>query len=220
MKTNSIEDAAVIGIAIDRKDTALLVIDIQNGFCHRDGTMARAGIDASRQQAVVPNIVRLVRLCRSAGLPILLSKQVHYPDDATRRSHKISSHLDKRNNFPCLRGTWDAELIGELESELRPEDHVFEKHRSSCFFDTTLDTKLRMLGIKMLIIAGVATNYCVESTIRDAYWRDYDILVPEDCVACTFPDLHAATLKNVEIYFGRVTDHDGIAKGLGVTRVG
>ncbi len=203
-----------VDFAIDRRDTALLVIDIQNGFCHKDSAMAKAGIDTSRQQAVVPNIVHMVRLCRAAGLPILASKQIHFHDDATRSVHKIPSHMDKRHYYPCLRGTQDAELVSELQNELRPEDHVFEKHRSSCFFDTTLDTKLRMLGIRMLIITGVATNYCVESTIRDAYWRDYDILVPADCVASTFPDLQAATLKNVEIYFGRVTSREGIEKAL------
>jgi ureidoacrylate peracid hydrolase len=203
-----------LGFAIDRRDTALLVVDIQNGFCHKDSGMARAGIDTTRQQAVVPNIVRVVRLCRAAGLPILASRQVHFHDDVTRRTHRIPSHMDKRNYFPCLRGTWDAGLVSEFQAELRPEDHVFEKHRPSCFFDTTLDTKLRMLGIRMLVITGVATNYCVESTIRDAYFRDYDIVVPSDCVASTFPDLQAATLKNVEIYFGRVTDCDGIERAL------
>ena len=79
------------------------------------------------------------------------------------------------------------------------------KHGMSCFFDTNLHTKLRMLGAELLIISGVATNVCVESTIRDAYFRDFDILVVEDCVACSFPDLHRATLKNVEVYFGQVT---------------
>lgn len=203
-----------LDIAIDRKDTALLVVDIQNGFCHKDSMMARAGIDTTRQQAVVPNILRIVRLCRAAGLPILASRQVHFENDLTRRIHKIPSHMDKRNYFPCLRGTMDAELVSEFQAELKPEDHVFEKHRPSCFFDTTLDTKLRMLGIQMLIVTGVATNYCVESTIRDAYFRDYDVVVPSDCVASTFPDLQAATLKNVEIYFGRVTDCDGIEGAL------
>lgn len=207
-------DGPPLNFAIARKDTALLVVDIQNGFCHKDSLMAKAGIDTTRQQAVVQNIVRIVRLCRSAGLPILVSKQVHFQNDVTRRIHKIPSHMDKRNYFPCLRGTWDAELVSEFQAELRPEDHVFEKHRPSCFFDTTLDTKLRMLGIQMLIITGVATNYCVESTIRDAYFRDYDIVVPADCVASTFPDLQAATLKNVEIYFGRVTHCEDIESAL------
>jgi len=217
IKNESDAGALSLDFTIDRKDTALLVVDIQNGFCHKDSAMARAGIDTTRQQAVVPNIVRIVRLCRAAGLRILASRQVHFQNDVTRRIHKIPSHMDKRNYFPCLRDTWDAELVSEFQAELRPEDHVFEKHRPSCFFDTTLDTKMRMLGIQMLIVTGVATNYCVESTIRDAYFRDYDIIVPADCVASTFPDLQAATLKNVEIYFGRVTSCDGIEIALRAT---
>src|SRR5262245_45897639 len=78
------ERRALLHVAIDPKDTALLVIDIQNGFCHAEGGMPKAGVDNTRQQAVVPHIVELVRLCRSAGLPILLSQQIHYPEDATR----------------------------------------------------------------------------------------------------------------------------------------
>ena len=120
----------------------------------------------------------------------------------TGKKHKIPSHLAKLGVTPCLKDTWDAELVGELKGEVMPQDDVFEKHRSSCFYNTTLEVKLRMRGITTLIICGVATNYCVESTIRDAYARDYDIVVVEDCVATLWEDLHRATLRNVEMFYG------------------
>jgi ureidoacrylate peracid hydrolase len=205
----------MLDVTVDPRDTALLVIDMQNGFCHPEGAMAKVGIDISRQQAVVPAVGQLVRLCHAAGLPVLWSKQVHFEDDRTRKNHKIPTHQDKRSSYPCRRGTWDAELVDELAKEVSPEDHIFEKHRASCFFDTTLHTKLRMLGMQMLIICGVTTNYCVESTIRDAYFRDYDLLVMEDCVAGSFPDLHEATLKSTRIYFGRVTNLEELGASLG-----
>lgn len=199
---------------LDPKTTGILVIDMQNGFCHDRGALARAGAGMSRQRAIIPRVKQLVELGRRSGLPVLWSKQEHYPEDVARKRHRIPSHLEKRNIFPCLKGTWDAEIVEELQSVIRPEDKIFVKHRSSCFFDTTLQTKLRMLGIESLIIAGVATNYCVESTIRDAYARDYDLYVVEDCVGGSFPDLHEATLKNVRIYYGQVVSLDELEKML------
>lgn len=203
-----------INFTIDPKETALLVIDMQNGFCHPEGALGKAGLSYESSKAIIPNIKALVKACRERNIPILWSLQEHYPDDVTRKQHKIPSHMEKLKVYPCLKGTWDAELVDKLKSELTPEDDIFTKHRSSCFFNTNLETKLRMRGIKMLIICGVATNYCVESTIRDAYFRDYDILVPKDCVAGPFEDLHAATLKNVELFFGIVTSLEEIVKNL------
>jgi len=181
----------------------LLVVDMQNGYCHPQGGLARAGADNTPQQRVVPRVKELVQLCRRAGLPVFWSKQVHFPDDQTRARHHIPSHMAKRKLELCFRGSPDTEIVDLLAPEVAPEDYVFVKHRSSCFFDTTLHTTLRMMGVDTLIIAGVATNYCVESTIRDAYARDFDVVVVKDCVASSFPDLHAATLKNVEIYYGQ-----------------
>ena len=199
---------------LDTKSTGILVIDMQNGFCHDRGALAQAGVDMSRQKAIIPRVRQLVQLGRRGGFPVFLSKQEHYREDAARSRHRIPTHLEKRNIFPCLKGTWDEEIVEDLKAELKPEDEIFIKHRSSCFFDTTLETKLRMRGVQTLIIAGVATNYCVESTIRDAYARDYDLYVVEDCVAGSFPDLHDATLKNVRIYYGQVVSLDELNKML------
>lgn len=191
-------------LIMDPKETALLVVDMQNGFCDAGGAMARSGANFLPQMEIVPKVRELVNVCRKAGIHVIWSLQKHFPDDVTRKRHKIPSHLDKLGVYPCLKDTRDAELVDELKGEVKPDDDVFEKHRSSCFYNTTLEVKLRMRGIAMLIICGVATNYCVESTIRDAYARDYDIIVVEDCVACPWDDLHRATLKNVEIFYGRV----------------
>ncbi|MBI2881942.1 MAG: cysteine hydrolase [Candidatus Tectomicrobia bacterium] len=190
---------------IDPSDTALLVIDMQNGFVHPEGTFGKRSLNRN-QLAIVPHIRGLVRVCREAGVPVIWSIQEHLKGDVTRRRHKIPSHIEKRNIFVALRGTWDAEVYDDLKGEVRPEDHLLYKHRASCFFDTNLATKLRMLGVQMLIVSGVNSNYCVESTIREGYFHDFDIVVPEDCIAGSFPDLHEATLKNVRIYFGAVTN--------------
>jgi ureidoacrylate peracid hydrolase len=186
----------------DLEVAALLVIDMQNGFCSPAGGLAGAGVDITRQQAVVPRVAELVRLCRGAEIPVVWTKTVHYPEDAARARRRIPSHLGKRGLQLCAAGTPDAEIFGDLQPLVDEGDLVVEKHRSSAFYDTSLDTKLRMLGAEVLILSGVTSNFCVDTTARDAYARDYDLLLIRDCVAASFEDLHAAFIKNFEIYLG------------------
>ena len=94
--------------------------------------------------------------------------------------------------------------MDDIGAAVAPEDHVFEKHRASCFFETTLPAKLRMLGTEILIISGVNTEFCVETTIREAYFRDFDVVVIEDCVASGRPAFHEDTLAKVRAFFGDV----------------
>ncbi len=201
-------------LTIDPRETTLLVVDMQNGFCDPQGAMARAGVNYFPQNRIVPAVKELVSVCRRAGIHVAWSLQRHYPDDLTRKRHRIPSHLTKLGVVPCLKDTWDAELVAQLKGDVLPEDDVFEKHRSSCFYNTTLEVKLRMRGMTTLIVCGVATNYCVESTIRDAYARDYDIVVVEDCVATLWDDLHRATLRNVELFYGTVVSLSALEERL------
>jgi len=201
-------------LTIDPRETTLLVVDMQNGFCDPQGAMARAGVNYFPQNRIVPAVKELVSVCRRAGIHVAWSLQRHYPDDLTRKKHRIPSHLTKLGAIPCLKDTWDAELVAQLKGDVLPEDDVFEKHRSSCFYNTTLEVKLRMRGMTTLIVCGVATNYCVESTIRDAYARDYDIVVVEDCVATLWDDLHRATLRNVELFYGTVVSLGALSERL------
>ena len=200
-----------LSLPIHPRETALLVIDMQNAFCHPKGGLAQAGIDIRMTEAVVPRVKQLVQLCRESWIPVIWTRQEHYPDDITRKKHRIPSHLTKAKVRAAEKGTWDSEIHEDLLEEMRPEDHMVLKHRMSCFFDSTLETKLRMLGVTTIIICGVTTNVCVESTIRDAYFRDYDIYVIEDCVGAAYEDLHRATLKNVELYFGQVLTLEHLA---------
>lgn len=198
---------------IDPSDTALLVIDMQSGFLDPDGTFGKAGLNKN-QRAIIPNVAGLVDACRETGMPIIWSIQEHIRDDKTRLKHKIPNHLEKRNIFVASRGTRELNIQEELKPHFRDDDHILFKHRASCFFDTNLATKLKMLGTQMLIISGVNSNYCVESTIREGYFHDFDIVVPKDCVAGSFPDLHESMLKNVHIYFGVVTHLEEVARKL------
>lgn len=189
---------------IDPTCTALLVIDMQKGFCDPESRMEKAGIGTENQRAIVPDLLRLVDLARGWEMPVLFSQQIHYPEDVTRRRRRIPSHIDKQSWAPCLRGTWEVDFIDEVAAAIRPEDLIVEKHRASVFFETTLDTKLRMLGIEQILISGCNTDFCVETTIRDGYYRDLDVIVVGDCVAGPRRRFHEDTLAKVETYFGAV----------------
>ena len=193
---------------IDPTVTALLVIDMQKGFCDPESQMEKAGIGTANQRAVLPDILRLVDFARGQGMPVLWSQQIHYPEDVTRSRRRIPSHIQKQHWAPCLRGTWEVDFVDEVQEAIRPEDFIVEKHRASVFFETTLDTKLRMLGIEQLLISGCNTEFCVETTIRDGYYRDMDVIVVRDCVAGPRRRFHEDTLAKVETYFGAVVGLD------------
>jgi ureidoacrylate peracid hydrolase len=190
--------------SIDPANTVLLVIDMQEGFLSPTGGFARSigSENIQNQRAIIPAVGELVRLCRGAGLPILWSQQVHFPNDQTRKQRLIPSHLDKRGISMCLHGSDEIGIVEDLLDDVSPDDYLVEKHRASCFYNTTLETKLRMLGTRVVIISGINSNYCVDSTVRDAYFREFDIVLVKDCVAGTFRDLHDAFIKNFDLYFG------------------
>lgn len=205
---------------LDPKEVGLLVIDMQNGFCHPEGARAKAfGVDAiAMPRASIPNVVEMMRMARAAGVRITLTRQVHYPDDQARKRRRIPSHLDRRGVKLelCWRGTWDSELIDEIKAEVRPEDDIIIKHRASAFYNTPLEAELRIKGIQVLIITGTTTSFCIDSTIRDAYMRDYDVLVPAECVSDTDQSAHDAVLASTDRFHGLVTSTADIAKALGV----
>ena len=193
---------------IDPRCTALLAIDMQNGFCHPESRMEKAGIGTANQRAIVPNVIELVRLAHARRIPVFWSQQVHFPEDVTRRRRRIPSHQAKQRWTPCLRGTWEVDFIDEVVSEIHPDDYVIEKHRASVFFETTLDAKFRMLGIEQVIFSGTTTAFCVETTIRDAYYRDFDVIAVRDCIADPRPHFHEDTMAKVETFFGAVVTLD------------
>ena len=209
-----------LDVHIDPAETGLVVIDMQNGFCHPQGARGRAfGADSmAAPQAIVPTCIELIRVCRAAGMAVWFTRQVHYGDDRLRKQRRIPSHLDRRGLKLelCTRGTWNSELVDEIAAEMRPEDELVLKHRASAFYNTTFESELRMKGIQILICAGTTSSFCVESTIRDAYARDYDIIVPSDCIADTDDEAQASVLKNVTRFFGTVTTLAELTENLGV----
>jgi ureidoacrylate peracid hydrolase len=207
---------APITFPLDPSLTGLLVIDMQNGFAAPEGTIGAAGFDISMTRAIIPKIQCLVDAAHNAGVHVFWSRQVHYPDDRTRRQHVIPAHLVRSSvGRLCARGTWDAEIVDELQPFIDPEDDVFEKHRASCFYSSNLEARLRIHGIRLLIIAGTTSSFCVDSTIREAYARDYDVIVPGDAISDTEIEATRAVLRSTERFHGFVTTTDEIVEALG-----
>ena len=200
----SVSEKASLPPFIEPDCTALLVIDMQKGFCHPDSMMAKSGVGTANQRAIIPDVVRLARLCRERQIPILWSQQVHFSNDRARARRRLPSHWERQRFGACQRGTWEVEFMEEIAAEIRPEDFIVEKHRASMLFQTTLPAKLRMLGTEILIISGVNTDFCIESTVREAYFYDYDIVVVRECVAGPRPAWHEDTLGKIQRFFGEV----------------
>lgn len=202
---------------------ALLIIDMQNAYIHPKGSVNQR-LNTEPCRRIVPALKRLKMSCKQLGIPVIYTRQEHHPEDAetVKKTHRLAglalpaTHLFHRMNLkqPALYKTWDAEFIEELKPE--NDDYVIVKNKFSAFYCTNLETLIRALNRTVLIVTGVNTNTCVESTVRDAYVRDLDVIVAEDCVAAPaeVENLHYATLENVRRYFGWVMTSTEILDGL------
>jgi len=201
---------------------ALVTVDVQNDFCHERGFLGALGAPMGLIQAMVPRLRRLLDAARSRGVPVIHVISHHDEEYASpvvteqKLRHGLPMELDGRplKDAPyCLKGTWGAELYG---IDARPGEEIIVKHRYSAFRGTNLDVVLRSRGIQTVILTGVATNACVESTGRDAYMHDYYLVFVDDATATTSQAAHDATLTNIDQFFGEVANSDAIMRAWGV----
>lgn len=183
-----------------KDNTAVLVVDMLNDFLVQEGKMVLPGGDR-----IVPYQKRLIDAGREAGFLIV------YVNDAHRPGLKKDREFLKRGEH-CVEGTWGAEVINQLKPQ--QGDLVVTKRRFSGFFETDLDLTLKDSGIGTLIIMGVVTNICVRSTIHDAFFRGYQVIVPRDCVAATGPREQKSSLYDIETHFGEVTESAEILEAI------
>ena len=170
--------------------TALLVVDMLNDFCAPAGAMPLAGADV-----LYDPIDALARGIRDRGGAVIWIADRHEPGD--REFAKRTPH--------CLAGSWGAQIVPELRPE--PGDHIVPKRRYSAFFGTGLDLLLRELEVTSLVVVGVVTNICVRSTVHDAFFLGYDVVVDRDAVAATGTREQESSLWDIETHFGLVADH-------------
>jgi len=218
-------DAKPTAITLDTTRTALLVIDMQNDFCHPQGWLAGIGVDISGAQRPIPVLEGLLPRCRAASIPIVWVSWGNREDQANlppgvRHVYDPAGHGDgigSLNNpaqSPVLTsGSWAAAVVDALAVD--DEDILVEKYRMSGFVDTPLDSILRNLRVDSLLFAGVNADQCVLATLMDAANIGYDVVLVEDAVGTTSPAYCLdATLYNVRQCFGFTTTSAALASEL------
>jgi nicotinamidase-related amidase len=181
--------------------SALLVVDMQRFFLDAGSpTFTCGGL------AILPRVKSLLGAFRRASRPVIFSQHVHHPGDLD------SGIMGWWWEGKCLEGSPESEIHPELAP--LPGEKVVPKHRYSAFYNTDLETVLRCLKIEDIVIAGVMTNMCCESTARDAYYRDYRIFLPADGSGSINEEMHLASLLNLAFGFAYVTTCDAIAAPL------
>jgi ureidoacrylate peracid hydrolase len=196
---------------VDPAVAALVIVDVQNDYCHDDGALAKAGRDVRAIRTIVPHLQRLVQEARAAGLPVV---HVRMANTALTKSPAYREHRIRRSGTDsnvCEEGTWGAEFY---EVEPAPGEPVVTKHRYSAFVDTNLATLLDTSGTKTIILAGVTSDVCVESTARDAFMRNYYVVFLSDCTGVDDPTVQHAVLERVERYFGQVATSEDVVAAL------
>ena len=182
---------------INRPGSALMVIDMQKFFLDPDSPTYTCG-----GKAVIPNIKNLIAAFRQAQCPIIYTRHVHHP------SNLDAGIMGWWWEGMCLEGSSESEIHDELTP--RPDEKVILKHRYSAFYNTDLETVLRCLKIEDLVIAGIMTNMCCESTARDAFYRDYRVFFLADATGSINEEMHVASLLNLAFGFAYVTTTDRI----------
>ncbi len=195
---------------IPRTETALLVIDMQNSFLDPKGAMAVIGLPHEMLVPALPGCVKLVEAAHSAGIPVIFTRYVYMSDysDGGLLPNQLVPAM--REVGALVEGSWDAEIVDELKP--KAGDIIIDKARPSAFYGTRLDPVLSNLGIRNLVICGVTTNICVESTARDAGQRDFHVFTVSDATAEFEQSRHEHALNTLGFIFGWLATTDEVVE--------
>lgn len=205
--------------SLDPRRTALIVTDVQNDYTHPRGRMGRhLGAKIVRMRGILKPLKGLIALCKKRGARVVWIQSVRKPGDNERDGHRIRpGWVFFRGRTDWLggpaEGSWGAEFAPEVRPG--PRDIVVRKRRHSAFYKSDLERVLRGLKADTLIFAGIATYACVEASLRDAYYRDFDVVLAQDCCAASNLPMHKATLRLVRNLYGAVAPSRVIAAKLG-----
>jgi ureidoacrylate peracid hydrolase len=221
-------------ITIDTAQTAVIVVDMQNDFCSKGGMFDRAGIDISVVEKAVGPTRRVLLAARDAAIKIVYLKMGFRPDlsdlgenDSPNRVRHLHFGVGQQSFAPdgrqgrfLIRDTWNTDVIEELRPQA--EDVVLYKHRFSGFYQTELDDVLRRLGMRNLIFTGCTTSVCVDSTIRDAMFRDYRCVLLADCTGEPIAvelarSNHEASILTIQMLFGWASSSERFVSAIGAS---
>jgi len=183
--------------------SAVVVVDMQNGFCHPEGSLY-----APSSEAAIEPCAEAVAKARDAGATVVFTRDVHPP--AQFQGNHYYDEFERWGEH-VVEGTWDAEIVEELDPD--EADHVVEKHTYDAFYRTDLDGYLDSHGIDDLLICGTLANVCVLHTAGSAGLRDYRPVLLDDAVGCIEDDHREYALEHADWLFGEVRSLDGVAFG-------
>ena len=188
--------------------TALVVVDVQNDFCHPEGVFGKRGFDLSHVEKSVNSLLPLIARCRQSGMSVVFVRTIHssWTDSDSWVSRMAGAG---KQMMICRPDTWGAEFY-----KVAPEasDFIATKHRFSGFVGTDLELALRARGIETLLMTGCASNVCVETTARDGFNRDFRVIFVDDCCGAFSIEEHAAAITNMNKYFGMVANSGDLAE--------
>ncbi|SDZ96020.1 Nicotinamidase-related amidase [Haloplanus vescus] len=184
----------------DPDSTAVVVVDMQNGFCHPDGSLY-----APASGAAVHDVASLVDRAHDAGVRVVYTRDVHPPEQFDDTNYY--DEFDRWGEH-VLEGSWEAQLVDELD--VAPTDHVVEKHTYDAFHETELDGWLSARGIDDLLICGTLANVCVLHTAGSAGLRDYRPVLVTDAIGYVEEDHHEYAVDHADWLFGETTTRDAV----------
>jgi len=188
-------------MSLDTAKAALIVIDMQKFFIDgNSATFTEGG------PAIVPNCRRLIDSFRHAHRPVIFTRHVH------KSAELDGGILAWWWEDMCLEGTPEAEIIDELTPLVN--EKVINKHRYSAYYNTDLEITLRCLNITDIVFCGIMSNICVESTVRDAYFRDFRCFVPADAVGSVSEQLQIGALRGMAFGFAHICKSDEIVNAV------
>jgi ureidoacrylate peracid hydrolase len=198
---------------VDPAHSALLVVDVQNDFCAKDGAFDKAGLNLEMVRDMVPRLVEFIEAARKAGYFIVFIRNNYNSENNPFLSDVWLEQAGRTRRglytkIPmCVPGSWGADFY-----KIKPEsgEPVVTKHRFDAFEGTDLDLILRAKRVRTLVFTGFATNVCVETTARHGFLKDYYIVVLEDLVASDSKKLHESALENLRTFFGEVVESSKI----------
>jgi len=175
---------------------AIVVIDMLNDF-------VTGSLKCKRAPRIIPNIQRLLSFARKKGMPVIYTNDTHLPS--------IDEEFELWPQH-AVAGTKGAEVIEELKPN--KDDYVIQKRRYSAFFETYLDLLLRELKVDTLVLVGLVTNVCIQNTAADAFFREYQIIVPENCVEAISEEVQKTAIEYMKTIYGcKITNVDELMKG-------
>ncbi len=190
----------------DSSKAAFLAVDLQRAFCSDDGSVAREGRDIDRCKAAAARCLDIAAAAHRSDMPVIWTRFVLRSDYADGGVFTRDLRPWVRESGALQANTPDVELIPE--AEVAPRDFVIDKQRHSSFYATGLEAILRSLGVECLLVGGVTTSMCVETSVRDAAQRDYKTFVVRDACADYWEDRHDASLAAIAFGFARVISHN------------